>query len=113
MIRTPQQMMFRSPGQRVNGIWQEGAETPGTIVASVQPSSLSDNDQLQNMLGGKRIERAVRIYTNTRLNVAGENGSNGDILIWQGTRYVVSAVGQWRTTPLRHYRYIAIKELES
>lgn len=113
MIRSPQSIMTRAPGQRVNGVWQDGAETPGTIIASVQPASLSDNDQLQNMLGGKRIERAVRIYTNSRLNVAGENGSNGDILIWQGTRYVISAVGQWRTTPLRHYRYIAIKELES
>jgi hypothetical protein len=113
MIRSPQSILIRSPGQRVNGVWQNGAETPGTIIASVQPATASDNDQMQNLLGGKRIERAVRIYTAERLNVAGENRSNGDVLLWQGARYIVSAVGQWRTTPLRHYRYIAIKELES
>lgn len=113
MIRTPQDVMFRAPGSRASGRWVDGAETPGKITASVQPATLSDYDTLQNQLGGKRIERAVRIYTATRLNVAGENSSNGDILIWQGARYVVSAVSQWRTTPLRHYRYLAIKELES
>lgn len=112
MIRTPQNMMFRTPGSRATGYWVEGAETAGTILASVQPATLSDYDQMRNELGGKRIERMVRIYTATRLNVAGENGSNGDILIWEGARYVVSAVSPWRTTPLRHYRYWAIKELE-
>lgn len=112
MIRTPQTMMFRGTGSRATGVWVDGPETPGTILASVQPATLSDYDKMQNQIGGKRIERMVRIYTNTRLNVAGENGTNGDILIWEGSRYIVSAVSPWRTTPLRHYRYWAIKELE-
>lgn len=115
MIRTPQQIVKRASGSRdSNGRWVDGtAASTSTVLASVQPASAGDYDTLQALDLGRRIERSVRIYTAARLNVAGEDGHNGDILVWQGVRYVVMAVSPWRTTALRHYRYLASKELEA
>lgn len=113
MIRTPQQIMVRSEGQRTEGRWVDGEETPATIMASVQPATLGDHDTLRATQGGRRIERVVRIYTDARLNVAGENKTNGDHLLWEGERYLIIAISPWRTTILRHYRYLASKELEA
>lgn len=112
MIRTTQHVLFRAPGEHAKGRWVDGAETPGTIQASVQPAKKVDYDLMQAQLDGRRIAAAVRIYTDTRLNVAGENASNGDVLLWEGKRYTVAGVAPWRTTILAHYRYLAIMEPE-
>lgn len=112
MIRTPQNILTRAPGGHVAGRWVDGAETQGTILASVQPAKAGDYERLEATLGGRRISRAVRIYTATKLNVAGEDLKNGDILVWQGHRYIVAGESPWRTTMLAHYRYLAIGELE-
>jgi hypothetical protein len=104
-------MLRRTPGARdENGRWVEGGEVPGTFIATVQPAQKNDYDQLQTLPEGRRVERAVRIYTAERLNVAGEDASNGDILLWEGERYLVVAVSAWRTTMLKHYRYLASLE---
>lgn len=113
MIRTPQQVLIRSPGYRdENERWVEGSETSGTILASVQPATSSDYDELRSNPEGRRIERVVRVYTDSRLSVAGESLTNGDILLWEGARYIFVAVSPWRTTVLKHFRYLASKELE-
>lgn len=113
-FRTPQQLKRKAPGSYVDGVWvQGGLETDFTISATIQPASLSDYDELRATAGGRRIERAVRIYTNERLVVAGETDNNGDVLIWEGARYEVIAVSPWRTTLIKHYRYWASKELEA
>lgn len=113
MIRTPQQVLIRTPGHRdENERWVEGSETSDTILASVQPATSGDYDELQSTQAGRRIERVVRVYTGSRMNVAGEDLVNGDILLWEGSRYIFVAVSPWRTTALKHYRYLASKELE-
>ena len=55
---------------------------------------------------GKRIERAVRIYTDALLNVDGAD-NNGDVLVWQGRHYRVIAVAPYRSNVISHYRYLA------
>lgn len=108
ILRTPQNILRRSPGMRdENGRWVEGVETPDTIMANVQPASQGDYDQVRAAAEGRRIERLLRVYTAERLNVAGENASNGDLLLWEGARYLLIAVSAWRTTQLGHYRYLA------
>lgn len=114
MIRTPQTIFRRAEGHRdANGRWVEGGETPDTITASVQPASLGDYDELRATNAGRRLEKVVRVYTDALLNVAGHDLTNGDVLSWEGERYLIIAVSPWRTTLLRHYRYWASKELES
>lgn len=112
MIRTTQHVLKRGPGSFVQGRWINGAETPATISASVQPANKSDYAHLVAQFDGRRISKAVRIYTGDKLNAAGEDLKNGDILVWEGDRYIVTGESPWRTTILAHYRYLAIKELE-
>lgn len=112
MIRTPQTLKTRSPGGYVGLDWVDGAETDLTLLGSVQPATKGDYERLQAELGGRRTGAAVRLYTDVKLNVAGQDAKNGDVLIWEGDRYIVCAVSPWRTTIIRHYRYLAAKELE-
>lgn len=110
-FRKPQTVIPRGPGGWVGGRWVDGEELPPTtILASVQPATTSDYDQMRAEPGGRRIERMVRVYTNARLDVAGEADTNGAILIWEGERYLFVAVSPWRSTALAHYRYLAALE---
>lgn len=111
-FRTPQTVLVRQPGERVNGRWVDGGTSPLTVWGTVQPASAGDYDQLRALMEGRRIERVVRLYTDARLAVAGESDANGDFLLWEGTQYLLIAVSPWRTTGLRHYRYLASKVLE-
>lgn len=113
MIRSPQTVEVRSEGYRdANGRWVEGGTVPTIIIASVQPATSSDYDEMQARPEGRRIERMVRVYTDQKLNVAGEDAHNGDALLWEGSRYTFAAVSPWRTTMLKHYRYLAVKDVE-
>lgn len=112
MIRTPQTIKRRSPGGYVGLDWVDGAETDLTLLGSVQPATKGDYERLQNDFGGRRTGAAVRLYTDQLLNVAGDDLNNGDVLVWEGDRYIIAAKSPWRTTVLRHYRYLAIKEKE-
>lgn len=110
-FRKPQTIFTRQPGQYINRRWVDGAEDPPTtIMASVQPATAADYDQMQAEPSGRRIERMVRVYTSARLDVAGESNRNGAILLWQGERYLFIAVSPWRSTALKHYRYLAALE---
>lgn len=110
-FRKPQTIITRQPGGYVKGRWVEGAENaPTTILASVQPATAGDYDQMRPEPGGRRIERMVRVYTSERLDVAGEGERNGAILLWEGERYLFVAVSPWRSTALKHYRYLAALE---
>lgn len=109
-LRTPQTIIPRLPGQYIGGRWQDGADgDPITIQASVQPASSGDYDQVKAEQPGRRVERMVRIYTDVRLTAAGEDNTNGDSLVWEGERYLVVAVSPWRSTALKHYRYLAVR----
>jgi hypothetical protein len=108
-FRTPQTIIPRLPGQYVGGRWQDADGEPVTIRASVQPASSGDYDQMKAEQPGRRVERMVRIYTDARLTTAGEDNTNGDSLIWEGERYLVVAVSPWRSTALKHYRYLAVR----
>jgi hypothetical protein len=110
-FRKPQTVITRQPGQYVGGRWVDGNENPPTtIMASIQPATASDYDQMQAEPGGRRIECMVRVYTAARLDVAGEANSNGAVLLWEGERYLFVAVSPWRSTALAHYRYLAALE---
>lgn len=116
-FRRPVQVIRRGEGQWVDGRWVAGGdEAPITIMASVQPATLSDYDTLQALPEGRRVEAMVRIYTDAVLNVAGADGTNGDRVVWpHGPRpgkYLVRAVSPWQSGVISHYRYLAVLEVE-
>lgn len=113
-FRKPYQIIPRAEGEYVQGKWVDGLELePVTILASVQPASAGDYDQMRAEPGGRRIERMVRIYTDAVLQVAGEDDTNGAILLWEGGRYLVIGVSPWRSTALAHFRYLAAQEVSN
>ncbi len=105
-------LITRSPGDYVDGRWQEGIETETAFRASIQPAKKDDYDQLQALAEGRRVESAVRIYTRTQLNVAGEDERNGDLVVYRGDRYLVTAGSDWnmRMRGVNHYRYLAVRQ---
>ena len=112
-LRYPVNIRRRAPGAYVAGNWVPGGVTTiESIMATVQPATLSDYDMLQPLLEGRRVEGVVRVYTDAELTLAGEvPGATGDELEWpEGLRtrgYVFMARSPWQSTRLAHYRYLA------
>lgn len=105
-FRRPLEITRRAPGQYVDGIWQEGAETTLTIMASVQPATPDDMMMLPE---GRRERSAYVLFTATPLRTAVEGRHNADTLEIYGEAYEVTQVGVWQNNVLPHYRAIATK----
>jgi len=105
----------RAAGEFVKGRWVEGGETETTFRASIQPASKADYDKLQALAEGRRVEAAIRVYTRARLAVAGGDTRNGDVIIYRGDRYLVTAESDWNVgmRGLDHYRYLAVRQQQS
>lgn len=111
MFRIPYTFTRTAEGEIVNGRYTDGQTKTFTASANVQPASASDYDSLLALAEGRRIERAVRLYSSHRLQVAGE-ASRGDRFTFEGNVYEIAGVAPWRSTPLRHYKYLAWGVLE-
>lgn len=111
MFRIPYTFTRTAEGSIVKGRYTEGGSSTFVASANVQPASASDYDSLLALAEGRRIERAVRLYSAERLQVAGE-GSTGDRFTFEGAVYEVAGVAPWRSTPLRHFKYLAWGVLE-
>jgi hypothetical protein len=60
----PYNVMRFSPGQYVNGTWQEGGASTFTVQASIQPLR---TEELQALPEGLRSTLAVKIYSESML----------------------------------------------
>lgn len=112
---------FRYPvtiQRRTAGHWNGPAWVPGdigapeTILATVQPATLSDYDQMSALPEGRRVEGMIRIYTDAQLQIAGEDTTaDGDMITWpdalRGRPYEVVARSPWQSRIIPHYRYLA------
>lgn len=112
-FRRPHTIRTRRPGYRERGHWIEGEPGPDrTIQASVQPAKATDYEQLEANPEGRRISAAVRIYSSEVLNVAGQDWTNGDCLVWgagpTGGEYLVVGVAPWQSGVISHFRYLAV-----
>lgn len=113
-FRSPQTVYKHAAGEYVGGRWVPGAAgAPETIQASIQPATVGDYDTMQATIGGRRIERMIRIYSDAELTPAGEDWTNGDEVLWRGSRYLVVAVSPWQSDVIPHFRMYAVKRLES
>ena len=103
-------------GAYIKGRWQKGVETQTLVIAaSVQPIR---NDERENLPEGKRMGRAVKIYTDALLRVDDNMGdallrvddNMGDVLLWLGTEYRIIAQARFQMGIISHYRYYAVSE---
>lgn len=111
-FRYPVNIERLGPGTYDGPNWVPGAPVADTIMATVQPATVGDYDQMAALLEGRRVEGLIRIYTDAQLQVAGETDeASGDRVIWpEGLRdrkYEVLARSPWQSRIIPHYRYLA------
>ncbi|MCQ9124358.1 hypothetical protein [Rodentibacter caecimuris] len=108
-FRKHYKMIVRVEGEYVKGKWENGGEQEQDLMASIQPLSGSEMDRLVSMMQGRHISSAVKIYTDQRLEVGGENTKNGAIVLFEGERYEVISRATYHSGVLEHHKYIARK----
>lgn len=99
-------------GRFEQGVWVEGASgSPFEIMASVQPARRIDYDRMELRENGSVINRMVRIYTDSNLKQAGNDGSaisDGDMLLYDGCEFLIRDKSIWQSGVISHYRYLAV-----
>lgn len=108
-FRKPYTVFSRREGDYIKGKWMNGGEVEAQIMASVQPLNGAEMDRLVSMLQGRRVSSAVKIYTDQKLDVGGENTKNGTVLLFEGERYEVISRATYHSGVLEHHRYLAYK----
>lgn len=106
-FRKPYQIIERSQGRYEKGKWVDGEEISRTILASVQPLNQTEMDKLVAAMQGRHIQSAVKVYTDEKLTVAGENEHNGTVILFNDERYEVVARASYQSGVINHYRYMA------
>ena len=102
-----------------NGIWIPPERHETTFLASIQPVSNRDMDQMETFTGGRRFSRSIRVYTDEKLKVSDianheDDASSGDIVVYEGENYLI--VGEARhnivKTRVSHNKYMAVRQIE-
>lgn len=112
------QVIRREPGQYVDGNWIPPGEVElSEIPLSIQPASQSDYMRTQATLSGRRVTAMMRVYANldANLRVAGYNEHPGDLVIYNGDRWLVIGSTRWdalNDADTSHCRYMIVLESE-
>lgn len=90
-----------------NGIWQKGETEEIEIMASVQPISLDEYNQI--FPEGIRTVNAVKIYTDTRLypEKQGTPAQNADVLLYMDRKYKIITCHAYQSGVINHYKAYA------
>lgn len=90
-----------------NGIWQEGETEEIKIMASVQPISLNEYNQIFPQ--GIRTVNAVKIYTSTRLypEKQGTPAQNADVLLYMDKKYKIITCHAYQSGVINNYKAYA------
>jgi hypothetical protein len=95
----------RPGGAYIKGIWVEGTNEERTFIGSVQPVTGKDTDALN--IGQEDIGK-VKIYSSSKLTVSLEGTEDiGDIVLWQGQRWLILQELVFQNDLIPHYKYIA------
>lgn len=93
-------------GTTVKGKWIEGANSPFSFDASVQP--MNEHDVV--FLTIERRERqGYTLYTDFKLLALTEGVSNPDRVYIDNQTYEVVAEAPWRNNVISHYKYLIQK----
>ena len=94
----------RSGGDYSNyGVWGGESETASTIMASVQPTTGRERN---NIPEGYHPTSSFLLITDSELNIAEEEGQRGDIVEYNGEWYTVVVRERWQNDVINHYAYI-------
>jgi len=110
----PFPVIARSVGMYVDGVWTVPTEAaPVMVMGNCQPVTATEYDKMKLEDYGRRIEHARKFYTTAKLNIAGENNSPGDILIYRDKRYIVmgEAIYDALSDLTNHNRYWLFEEI--
>lgn len=121
-FRRPFRILRQNPGQYVQGVWVPGAQVEMGITASIQPVRTSDYDQLQALMGGSRVEHAIRIYTSdVLLSDRTLDGAQygADLVLYPalpfppgypGPQHQYKVVGSaaWQSGVINHRKFLAV-----
>lgn len=105
-FRKTYQKIVRLQGGYVNGEWVEGQSETLPFSATIQPLAM---DKLSPQLQGRHISSAIKIYTQDKLNVAGEDFSNGDGVLFDDEEYLIVERASYQSGVLDHFRYTAVR----
>lgn len=115
-LRRPYWAVPRLPGAYVAGEYVQAPEgAPVGILAGIQPATAMDYQLMEPNAEGRRIKALFRIYTSTKLNVAGDGDSPGDIVL-DDEGYRLLIIGKQDRhilmSDVSHYKYYAVREIE-
>ena len=94
-----------SGGELKRGRWVGQTETPGEILASVQPATVKD---LQALEEGRRQRSSWVLFTSTKLNTI-EAGQNPDRVVINGDDCEVVTCDPWQNGVRNHFRILIQK----
>jgi hypothetical protein len=90
-------------GALVKGRWVEGAASPLTFEASVQPTTPHDVLFLEI---GRRERKSFTLYTDTKLMALTAGTTNPDRVYINGETYEVDVEAPWQNNVISHYKFI-------
>lgn len=115
-LRRPYWAIPRTAGAYVAGEFQQAPEgAPVGILAGIQPATAFEYQLMAAATEGRRVKAMFRVYTGTRLNVAGDGDMPGDIVIDDDGNRLLIIGKQDRhilQSDVSHYKYYAVREIE-
>ncbi len=106
-------VLREAPGSYQDGVWQAGARSIVSIMASVQPVKARvarDEQDMQALTEGRRSSDRVKIYSDTELVLADATAlSQSDLIIFEGAVYEIVQTDKYRSDVINHYRHEAIR----
>jgi hypothetical protein len=117
LFARPTQVIHRTGGAYVNGVWTAPLEpAPVTVALLIQPAMRGDVERMEATASGRRTNNMVRAYADVdvELGVAG-NGHPGDIVLYDNTRWLVVGAARWDVLgdpDTSHRRYLLAEEAE-
>lgn len=113
-FRKPFIVKRKSPGEYVNGKWQEGQENTFTIKASAQPLSI---DEIEYLPEGRRSGKSYKVYSDTELFAARQqkrtqSATNPDVIEIKGKDYEIIRAMPYQSGLINHYKCYASEVVE-
>lgn len=125
-FRMPFTVIKRNMGYWQNGVYvlDDDLGNKITVQATVQMPSVGDMQRIEANPFGRRANRHIKIYSDTRLQPVSQGiNSNelaypGDLFLYDGRTYLIfgeadfSMLSRSRPTQVSHYRYYACEMIE-
>lgn len=125
-FRAYYKVVKRNIGSWVNGVYvlDDDLGNQINVSATVQNPNSGDREVIQATVYGRRVNRSIKIYTDTRLTpvsqgtLEGEAPQPGDLFVYDGRIYLIfheagkQALAKTRQSRVSHYKYYAVETIE-